>query len=226
MIYTFLPVLCLAFWWLGVARGIRKKDKETSLTTYKADPRSFYPSFFFELKSNAVAEMEKRVEASTVINRGTSATSIARSVDELVDLYGDAIESFEIKELKERIALCHKAIKLEKESFLTDSGPEAAEFTMNRQNAATEYILTGITIPMLIGAINIEASNANEFIEAVSNKPALSIIFEVFICVFAYRVFKYYWNKRSKLNDTKRVILYNKAELMLCAFESAVERKK
>lgn len=226
MYYIFTLVLCISCWWFGRANGIKLKNRDTPLSTYKADPRSFYPSYYFNLDSEKIKETESCVEASAVITRERSANSIAKSVDELVKCYAEVIKDNEIKELKEKIALCHKAIKLEKESFLTDSGPDAAKFTMNRQNMLTDYLLTGIMIPMILGAINIDAESIADFCKAVGNRPILLFAFLAFLLVFSYRVFKYFWNKYSMLNDTKRTILYNKAELMLCAFETAVERRE
>lgn len=225
MIHILVVIIGVVCWFWGRAYETKHKIKDTPLTTFKANPRSFYPSIYFGLNSKGIEEVERLVEAETVITRENGKTSIAKSVDKLVELYSEAIEIEKIKWLKEKISLCHKAIKLERENFLTDNGPAAAEFTMNRQNVLTNYILTGITIPMLIGAINVEASSIDEFVQAVAVKPILLLTFEVFLVVFSYRVYKYHWNKRSKLNDTKRVILYNKAELMLCAFETAVDSK-
>lgn len=129
----------------------------------------------------------------------------------------------EIKKIQNRIALCHKAIICEKESFLTDNGDKTTDFIFNRQNDFTNLMLTGVTIPMLIGAVDLGASSIEELTRSFLTNPVLLGCFSIILILGSYRLYKYSRNKRSMLRSMGNSIKYTKAELILCIFENAVE---
>ena len=206
------------------ARKVDIDIKREVLTTQKANPKSLYPSEFFGILSDDVIVMERRVVSELSVLQVDNNTSISESAVKLVELYENAIKDRDYLELKSQIRLCRNLISIEKENYVTDNGPNSIDFIMNRQNVLTNYILTGLIIPILLSAINIEASSVKEFILDIWNKPFLIVVICIFLIVLSYRLFKYYKNKRSMLRSQRQILLYNKAEIMLNAFEIACDK--
>lgn len=171
--------------------------------------------------------------------------SISRAVRELERLYlecikcyleiGNSGDSTEIETgvkkdhkkrretLENKIVLCRKLIENERVSFQTDNGDTFLSFTMNRQNEFSNFLITGVMVPMLMEAIGNNISSFRGFVSLINTNPVMRVTTCGFLILLAYRFWKYFRNKYSMLTSANQVIMYNKAEELLTAFECALK---
>ncbi len=223
------------------------RDNCNSEATRKAHPASLYPNFFFEeifsLCEEAdraeVEKLQKEIEAVSLIRNPDEVEihvrSISKSTINIGKKYEECLQNYlnifqtpkertiAIMRVKNKIELGYKAITEEKSAFLSDNGSDTISFIFNAQNRFTDIFLTGIAIPMLLEVLKWEISGIEDFIAIIDQKPVMCLMMYAFLIVFLYRVQKYFSNKRSMLRGMKQTTLYNKAELMLCAFECALK---
>ena len=195
--------------------------KNEKLTSRKANPQSLYPSVFFDLKDEVAMALENKIAAQATVH-SEAGGSIATTVKEIISAYKKCVDPQKLPEIKRKVTLCKKTIESEKQSFLIDNGEETADFNLNRQNQLSDYVLTGITIPVVMSAISIDAQDISTLITTLRNNFVFMFFLSLFLYIFSFRVYKYYHNKRSMMRSNATAILYNKAELMLCCFETAL----
>ena len=114
-----------------------------------------------------------------------------------------------------------KIVVEERTSFLTTNGAAVSTFTLDRQNKLTDVILISIAVPILVDAVKKKSSE--EVIAGVSKEGFIQSMFSVFIIILAYRIMKYMKNKRSMLRSNRRLVIYQKTELLLDVFIDALE---
>lgn len=195
--------------------------KNERLTSRKANPISLFPSVFFDIKDENAKDLENKIAAQTSV-RSEAIGSISATVKEITAVYRKSVDRQKLPEMKRKITLCKKTIESEKQSFLIDNGKDSADFILNRQNKLTDYALTGITIPVVMSAISIDAQDISSLLKTLSNNFVFMFFLSLFLYIFSFRIYKYYHNKRSMMRSNAITILFNKAELMLCCFETAI----
>lgn len=219
----------------------------TTKVSRKAGPSSLYPSMFFDEVFSSCEEndrliiekLQKEIEAlQPILNltkQKNNISSISESIRRIEQKYEECLKTYltnpvnlkaqnnVIIQLKSKIELCHKAIEKEKEAFVSDNGESTVSFNFNTQNQFTDILLTGISIPILLETLKWEVNKIEDFLPALEEKPIMCFITGAFLITFFYRVLKYTKNKRSMLRSMRQTVLYDKAELMLYAFECALK---
>lgn len=222
-------VLCIfyIFYAIKSAYEIRKKVK----TSFKAVPESLFPSAFFrgfftDDQVESMCEKEDGIAATTTISQN-ACSNIAENIISLEKTYSEALRHCaknQLGQMSKLTDVCKKAIQSERDSFLTDNGDTATNFIFDRQNKFTDYLMTSILIPIIIELINVGMMSWDDiWLNLCSNFFFIIATCTLFV-IFSYRLHKYYRNKKSLLTSQEQIILYNKGEIMLCCFETALKK--
>ncbi len=223
--------------------------KHSELSNRSASYKSLYPSTFFDLKDDEIHTLEDKIVGSCAIkspdyeyytrdgekNRISSSKEevksikqqeiIAGYVQKITDLYRNAIKNRNLDLCEKTAILCRKTIAVEKNAFLVDNGDYARNFNFTIQNEITNLVLTGITIPTILSLLH-NPDETRNMIDVITSNRALQVYIFTFVVVAAYRILKYYHNKKSMLSCFHVEKGYDKAELLLDCFEAALNEQR